>query len=114
MKILSCLLLIVCVLVCVQIAHAYYAFAITLRLVIVNTAFATIGNVGLENGTFNVYADVADCDPADSKQGSFANELIFSAALESGPLNAAGVANAQVDGFNNNGAPERDDDSDSN
>ena len=116
MKILSSLLLIVGVIVCVQIAHAFGATSVTLRLWLlnVNTAGAVIGNFGLENGSFSVYADVADCDPADSKQGAFAQQNIVSFAGESGPLNAAGVASCYVQGHDRWGNFQRDDDSDAN
>ena len=116
MKILSSLLLIVGVIVCVQIVHAYGATSVTLRLggLNINTAGAIIGNFGLDNGTFNVYADVKDCDPANSKSGAFAQQRIVSVAFETGPLHAAGVAQCHVQGHDKWGNPQRDDDSDTN
>ena len=114
MKILSSLLLIVGVVVWVQKADAYGALTTTLRLFIVNTADALIGTPGLRNGMFSVYADVADCDPAGSLQGSFKNEWVFAVASEFGPLRAAGVSNAFVQGYDKWDEFQRDDDSDSN
>ncbi len=118
MKILSSLLiillLIVGVVVWVQKADAYGALTTTLRLFIVNTADALIGTPGLRNGMFSVYADVADCDPPDTKAGAFGNEWIFSLACETGPLRAKGLAHGFVQGFDWQGTPRRADDSDNN
>ena len=116
MKILSSLLLIVGVIVCVQIVHAYGATTVTLRLgfLNINTASAIIGNFGLANGMYSVYADVKDCDPADSEQGAFANENIAALAFESGPLLAKGIAHCFVQGHDQWGNFQRDDDSDDN
>ena len=114
MKILSSLLLIVGVIVCVQIVHAYGATTVTLRIFNINTASAIIGNSGLTNGMYCVYADVKDCDPADSEQGTFANQNITAWAFESGPLLAKGIAHCFVQGHDQWNNFQRDDDSDDN
>ena len=114
MKILSSLLLIVGVLVCVKIAHAYGATACTQRLVIINTAAAAIGSPLLKNGSYKVFADVADCDPADEDEGEFANNWVFACAFESGPLAAAGKSECFVEGINWQGKLKRVEDDDDN
>jgi len=118
MKILKSLLLIAAVLVCVQFAHAYGALAVTLRIdtwvVKKNTASAAIGNFGLGNGSYSVYADVNDDDPADSEQGAFSNERIAALATEAGPLHASGVASCYVQGYDKWGNFQDDNDSDEN
>ncbi len=118
MKILYSFLLIVAVRVCVQFVHAYGALAVTLRLdnwfVKENTASAAIGNFGLENGSYSVYADVNDDDPADSEQGAFSNERIFAIAGDKGPLEASGVASCYVQGYDKRGNFQDDNDSDEN
>lgn len=118
MKVLSSLLLILAVVVCVQIAHAYGALAVTLRLnnwlIQANTASAAIGSFGLKNGSFSVYADVNDDDPADSAQGAFKNEWVAAFASDSGPLHASGVASCYVQGHDEWGNFQDDNDSDEN
>lgn len=102
MKILSSLLLlIVGVLFCVKIAHAYGAIACTLRIPLINrnTAAASIGSPLLKNGSYKVFADVADCDPADEDEGEFANNWVFALATETGPLHAKGKSECFVEGF---------------
>lgn len=115
MKILSSLLLIVAVLVCVQFVHAYGALAVTLRLdnwfVKQNTAVATMGNFGLDNGSFSVYAVV---DEPQSSQGSFGSEDILAGASDAGPLHDSATANAYVNGYDKWGNFQHDDDSDNN
>lgn len=118
MKILSSLLLIllliVGVVVWVQKADAYGATSVTLRLFIINTAGATIGNFGLKNGSFRVHADVKDCDPADTKEGLFKNGWIIAIACETGPLHAKGEADCFVEGIDKWGNKQRDEDDDNN
>ena len=115
MKTLSRLFLCAALLVCAQIVYGYGATTLTLRknlgIIKKNTAFATMENVGLDNGFYSVYAEV---DSADSKQGSFGNENITSLAYDIGAFTESGVANAYVDGHDNQGNFHMDAASDSN
>ncbi len=115
MKTLSRLFLCAALLVCAQIVYGYGASTVTQRIdlwiIKKNTAFATMGNFGLNNGSYSVYAEV---DSADSKQGSFGNENITSLAYDIGAFTESGVANAYVNGYDEQGNFQMDTDSDSN
>lgn len=116
MKVLSVLLLLlIAVLVFTQIIYAYGATTVTLRInnwfYQKNTAHAAIGNVGLDNGSFSVWAEV---DTPDSESGSFGNQTVWASVHDDGPLSESGSAYCYVNGYDEDGNFQHDDDSDSN
>ncbi len=115
MKVLSSLLLLLVIaLVCVQMAHAYGATTATLRLGWPwnkNTAHAAIGNPGLDNGSYSVWAEV---DTPDSESGSFGNQTVWASVHDDGPLSESGAAYCYVNGYDQWDNFQHDDDSDTN
>ncbi len=115
MKTLSRLFLCAALLVCAQIVYGYGATTLTLRknlgIIKKNTAFATMENVGLDNGFYSVYAEV---DLTVSRQDTFGNQNIQATVYTEGHFSESATAYAYVDGHDNQGNFHMDAASDSN
>lgn len=96
--------------------HAYGALTVCLRVWISNSvswnsASATIGNPGLRNGTWNIFAEV---NSPDSDSGAFGSNIILKSVFDGGDYWDSGVANAYIGGYDRDGNYQSDSDSDSN
>lgn len=75
--------------------YAYGGLAVCLRLATLNTATASIGSPFLENGTYNVFAEV---DDPIAEAGAFGSNWVFAGVIDYGPVSESGTANAYVGG----------------